>query len=40
MEKTDKKDLKKDWGITEHMLEMMKEAKHHYDYIEDEEPPF
>lgn len=40
MEKTDKKDLKKDWGITEHMLEMMKEAKFHWDYIEEEEPPF
>lgn len=40
MEKTDKKDLKKDWGITDHMLEMMKEAKFHWDYIEEEEPPF
>ena len=40
MEKTDKKDLKKDWGITEDILSKMLESFEKYNHIEEEEPPF
>lgn len=40
MHNTEKKDLKKDWGITEEMLVKMIEAFEKYNHIDEEEPPF
>lgn len=40
MQKADKEELKKGWGITEEILAKMIEAKYHWDHIDEEEPPF